>query len=71
MSIRLRQIKMSKSHNKLSTIKLTEENRKAIDEMVKVSKKLFLKVSRSAMANKAVGVGIQTMKKKNPDWTNP
>ena len=61
---------MSKLHDKLATIKLTDANRKAVDRRARLeSKTLSFRRTRTAVANTAITVGINAMNTPNPDYT--
>ena len=59
---------MSKSHDKLATVKLTHENRSRVEARVRLYAKSGLKVSFNSAANMALHEGLSSTNIPNPEW---
>lgn len=59
---------MSATHNRLATLKLTDENRDACDARAELEAKAFrIPVSRARVANEAIAIGIKIINKRKPN----
>ena len=72
---------MSSAYDKLTNVKLTEKNRKAVDKIVRnctrpakmafqfdAGKKKMVKISRAVIANQAIEIGLKVMNTPNPQY---